>query len=155
MVQTALLCGCGGGLKPHLDADQRQVGSAHQREYASLERFQVCPRCARRARLNREMFAGEREPVLHRDGYSCQACGSVDLLRLVVHHRKPGVSRRKWLVAICRRCHVRVHHLHRPTYGLVREWPVLYALWREIHSRQPEQLLLTAARDAQQLELRA
>ena len=119
MTQTSLLCGCGGAVD--------------------------CPKCARRDRLSREQFGGEREAVLRRDEYQCQACGEVADFLILVHHRKPGVQTRRWMVTLCRRCHVRAHFLHRPSYALWLESPLLYALWRELHRKQPEQRLLLAA----------
>ena len=93
--QISLLCGCGGAVN--------------------------CPRCARRERLNREQFGGEREAVLRRDEYQCQACGEVAEELIVVHHRKPGQQTRRWMLTLCRRCHVRAHFLHRPTFALFLE----------------------------------
>lgn len=106
MTQTALLCGCG----------------------APAGARGACSRCRRRARLSRERFAGEREAVLLRDGHQCRGCGSFDIV--LVHHRRPGVSVRRFLVTICRRCHVKVHFARRPRLA----WsPFLLELWRELH----------------------
>jgi hypothetical protein len=49
------------------------------------------------------------------------------------------------MLTLCRRCHVRAHFLHRPGFGIANDLPLLYALWRELHRDQPEQLLLLAA----------
>lgn len=110
--QIALLCGCGGDVE--------------------------CRYCARRARLNREHFAGQRELVLRRDGCQCQLCGEPDPRNLVVHHRRPGHNRAKYLVTLCRACHVRVHFTLRPGFGFV-SLPFRRTLWRELHPRMAEQ----------------
>jgi HNH endonuclease len=128
VIQTALLCGCGGSLP--------------------------CTKCERRARLSREMFGGEREAVLLRDGRQCQVCGDPEARRLVVHHRVPGQNERRWLVTLCRACHVRAHHTARPGVVLVLATPFLFRLWRELHPRQALQLLLAPAKaDAVQAAL--
>jgi hypothetical protein len=116
MMQTSLCCGCGAPLP--------------------------CDPCARRERLSREKFAGEREAVLRRDEYQCQNCGELAAERILVHHRKPGVQTRRWMITLCRPCHVRAHFLYRASFALVTDSPMLYALWRELHRAQPEQRLL-------------
>lgn len=118
MTQASLLCGCGGA-----------VG---------------CPVCRRRARLNRERFGGEREAVLRRDDYQCQACGELRASLVVVHHRRPGSRQRRHMITLCRSCHARAHFLYRPSFGVALDAPLLYALWRELHRGQPEQLILLA-----------
>lgn len=100
-----------------------------------------CRYCARRSRLNRERFAGNREAVLARDDWSCQLCGERDSRLLVVHHRSPGRSSRKDLLTLCRRCHVRIHFTAKPGYGFV-SLPLRRVLWRELHRDAPEQRLL-------------
>lgn len=117
-MQTALLCGCGSPF---------------------ILRNGMCPRCLRRDRHSRENFDGLRELILERDGWQCQCCGEVDASRLVVHHRRPGFNRGKWLITICRACHVRVHLMYRPGYACPE---LLLALWREIHPAVPLQARL-------------
>ena len=113
MTQASLLCGCGATLP--------------------------CERCARRERLNREQFDGNREAVLRRDEYQCQACGELDGRLILVHHRT-----RRLYVTLCRRCHPVIHFTARPSYAMLAETPFLYLLWRELHRGQPEQLPLEA-----------
>jgi hypothetical protein len=134
LVQTALLCGCGS---------------------AELEHGDMCKRCRRRARLSDEKFAGLREFVLARDEHSCQACGEPDERRLLVHHRRHPAKQARWLITLCRMCHVRIHHVRRPSCAFVSV-ALLRALWREQHPRQAEQLLLAQIADdgeTQQVEL--
>lgn len=117
-VQTALLCGCGSAL---------------------LLRNGMCARCYRRDRHSRENFDGLRELVLERDGWRCRCCAEVEEARLVVHHRWPGFNRLRWLITICRVCHVRVHLTRRPGYSYS---DLLLTLWREVHRRTPLQTRL-------------
>ncbi len=121
MTQTALLCGCGA-------PDSRCTG--------------FCTRCERRARLSREKFDGLREQALERDDHQCQCCGELDPALVLVHHRRPGHNRLKYLVTICRRCHIRVHLTFRPAFAFALH-PLLYQLWREVHRRFPRQTLLS------------
>lgn len=69
-----------------------------------------------RGKLAREQrhYDGLREPVLKRDGYKCQRCGSTK--SLVVHHkdRKGRGDRRPHnemanLETLCRACHIQEH----------------------------------------------
>ena len=94
----------------------------------------LCSRGLRRARLSRERYGGWRESVLRRDDWQCQLCGSLD--EIVVHHRPRG------LITLCRACHVRVHHVMRPTYGFACRCELLLTLWREMHRRIPIQRYL-------------
>ena len=127
MVQTSLLCGCGG------DVD--------------------CPSCARRERLSREQFGGLRESALRRDEYRCQGCGELDAELILVHHRRPRWNALRFFITLCRTCHPRIHFTARPGYAFVAESPLLYALWRELHRKQPEQLLLTDGHTPEQAGL--
>jgi 5-methylcytosine-specific restriction endonuclease McrA len=78
--------------------------------------------------------------VLSRDGGRCRVCGEVARL---VHHRRPGISADRWLITLCRRCHARVHHRARLSYGL----PALFVtLWREQFPRVPLQFELALSR---------
>lgn len=113
----------------------------------------TCARCNRRQRLSEENFGGLRERVLARDGWRCRACAEID--DLLVHHRRPGVNLMPWLITLCRRCHLRVHHTWRPAYGgwransrttrplnKYRVDGLLRELWREVHPDLAEQLPL-------------
>jgi hypothetical protein len=95
----------------------------------------LCPTCYRRQAHSRLRFAGHREAVLERDGRRCRVCGAAR--QLAVHHRRPGVHRRRLLITLCAACHARVHRL-----GALRRWtePALVALWREQHAETPLQL---------------
>ena len=122
-VQLGLLCSC--GRRP---VELKGLGSCrlcYYRDYRSIRRF-----------------GGLRELVLERDQFSCRACGTPR--RLVVHHRS-GYNARQFLITLCIRCHVRLHHSRR-----LRRWvpEVLLALWRELNPSGPLQLQLP-------LELRA
>jgi 5-methylcytosine-specific restriction endonuclease McrA len=101
----------------------------------------LCSRCYARRRWDRAYFAGLRERVLARDSRCCQVCHRPETGRrtLVVHHRRPGISREALLIALCPACHAKVHRL-----GVVRR-PLpflLLALWREQHPGGVEQLTL-------------
>jgi 5-methylcytosine-specific restriction endonuclease McrA len=127
MKQTALCCGCG---------------------CAVPSRGSACRYCLRRARLNRERYAGLREAVLRRDDWQCQGCGARE--DLLVHHRRPGKNADKWLLTLCRGCHTQIHRTKRPRAAFA---PLLRTLWRETHRRWPEQRLLFDARPAEQCKL--
>jgi len=62
--------------------------------------------------------------------------------RLHVHHRKPGVNDRAWLITVCAGCHARLHRL-----AALRIWipELLVALWIEQHPGVPVQLQLPVA----------
>jgi hypothetical protein len=81
-----------------------------------------------------------RSGVLARDRWSCRVCGEPKSAeRLHVHHRRPGVSREKLLIALCPAHHALIHRLE----VLDRLLPPLGAeLWRELHPGAPEQLFL-------------
>jgi hypothetical protein len=112
--QARLFCSCGS-----------------ERLYASG----LCAPCYGRQAHSRRRFAGERDAVLERDGRCCRVCGVAR--QLAVHHRRPGVHRRRLLITLCAACHARVHRL-----GALRRWtePALVALWREQHPETPLQL---------------
>lgn len=112
---------------------------------SDVSRSGFCPRCLRRRRHDRAKFDGNRESRLAADDGRCVGCGSPDASRLVVHHRRPGENDVAFLATLCRACHVRVHHTARPSVNFVLESPLLWRLWRELHRRQPVQLLLPVA----------
>lgn len=58
---------------------------------------------------------------------------------VLVHHRRPEVDQIRWLLTLCRRCHVRIHRTWRPAYGFPE---LLRVLWREQHADLAEQLEL-------------
>ena len=122
MIQVALLCGCGS---------------------PELYRRNLCRRCERRDRLSREHFAGLREEALRRDDWQCQVCGAFGY---IVHHRRPGFNRLRFLLTLCLRCHARVHRTFRPRYAFATN-PFLYQLWREVHRATPKQTLLALLED--------
>lgn len=97
----------------------------------------LCRSCYRSAAHSRQRFNGLRGEVLERDGHQCRACGSAT--RLHVHHRKPGVNDRQWLITVCAGCHARLHRL-----AVLRIWmpELLVALWIEQHPGTPVQLQL-------------
>jgi 5-methylcytosine-specific restriction endonuclease McrA len=119
MLQESLLCGCG--------ADASPSG--------------LCPRCQRRERLSRENFSGLRTAVLIRDGCACRCCGESNIEMLLVHHRRPSVDEMRFLITLCRRCHVRIHHTWRPRFWFLT-WDLLRRLWREANADIAVQLCL-------------
>jgi hypothetical protein len=84
--------------------------------------------------------------VIARDEGCCRACGAHrDLL---VHHRRPPHNELRWLAALCRSCHTRLHRTLRLRFGFPAE---LRLLWREAHPGLAEQLDLSdsvTARDS-------
>ena len=100
----------------------------------------LCRSCYRSAAHSRQYFSGLRWEILERDGNRCRACGSGD--RLHVHHRKPRLNDRAWLITVCAGCHARLHRL-----AALRVWipELLVALWIEQHLDTPVQLQLPVA----------
>jgi hypothetical protein len=90
-------------------------------------------------RQDEEYFGGLREKVLERDEYRCRVCGKPGLYgkKLVVHHRRPGISILKLLITLCRGCHSKVHKLEWLNGANVPE--ILRVLWRELHPGGSEQ----------------
>jgi hypothetical protein len=123
MTQRALLCGCGASID--------DAGNAL-----------LCAACTRRRQHDRAAFGGLREAALQRDGYQCQACGEMDARLVLVHHRKPGRNALKFFLTLCRACHPRIHHTGAPGFAFATTTPILFVLWRELHRKQPVQLLL-------------
>ena len=103
-----------------------------------------CSRCYAQRRRDRVYFGGLRAQVLARDNYHCQACGrrGEGKRSLAVHHRRPGISRERWLVTLCLGCHARVHRLLFWRRRFSKSLPLALLLWREQHPGAPEQLLL-------------
>lgn len=106
-----------------------------------------CSSCYAQRRWDRIYFGGLRAQVLARDNYHCQACGrrGEGKRSLAVHHRRPGISRERWLVTLCLGCHARVHRVlvWRPPFS--QGLPQAVLLWREQHPGAAEQLLLCLA----------
>jgi NMD protein affecting ribosome stability and mRNA decay len=100
----------------------------------------LCRSCYRASAHSRHRFDGLRDEILDRDGRRCRTCGSAE--RLHVHHRKPGVNDRDWLITVCAGCHARLHRL-----AALRIWipELLVALWSEQHPGVPVQLQLPVA----------
>jgi 5-methylcytosine-specific restriction endonuclease McrA len=100
-----------------------------------------CAPCYAARRRDFVYFGGLRLRVLERDRRRCRACGQPETsqTRLHVHHRKPGISREKLLVALCPGCHARVHRLQVLDRILL---PLAEELWRELHPGAPEQLFI-------------
>ena len=103
-----------------------------------------CRACSDRRLRDRLHFGGLPEQILRRDGGSCEACGQAGnqsgagKWSLAVHHRRPGISRSRYLICLCPGCHAKIHRLK----ILRREVsPVLRLLWLEQHPGAPEQLL--------------
>jgi hypothetical protein len=98
-----------------------------------------CGRCYARWRRSERFYGGLRDRVLARDGHCCRSCGDLRDRALIVHHRRPGLSRMALLITLCRRCHLRVHQTHRPSFAFPG---VLRGLWRELYPFQALQLEL-------------
>ena len=56
-------------------------------------------------------YEGLRQQILRRDGWRCQACGTMS--NLEVHHREfrshSGADSEENLITLCTACHARVH----------------------------------------------
>jgi hypothetical protein len=103
-----------------------------------------CAPCYAAQRHDLLHFGGWRGRVLERDRFSCRVCGEGNR-RLHVHHRRPGVSREKLLIALCPAHHAQVHRLP----GRDGIHPARRAdRWREQHPGAPEQLFLDFGREA-------
>lgn len=99
----------------------------------------LCQSCYFAAWHSEHRFSGNRILALERDGYRCRVCGEHTN---IVHHRR-GDNDLDHLIALCGRCHARVHHLQ----ALTRVWvsELMVDLWAEQHPREPVQLQLIAA----------
>ncbi len=107
-----------------------------------------CSRCYARRHWDRRHFSGLRAQVLDRDNHTCQLCTrpAQGKRSIIVHHRRPGVSKIASLISLCPGCHARLHKtrvwaghradLRTGTIGLAT------VLWRELHPGEPEQLAL-------------
>jgi len=64
-----------------------------------------------RLRLDSETYEQLRNQVLRRDGWRCQACGTMS--NLEVHHKRfrshSGEDEAENLITLCSACHVSVH----------------------------------------------
>jgi len=67
---------------------------------------------AARLRLDPLPYESLRQPVLRRDGYRCQSCGTMS--NLEVHHREfrshSGSDSEDNLITLCTTCHARAHY---------------------------------------------
>lgn len=92
----------------------------------------MCSTCYTLRRQDEEYFGGLREAVLERDGYRCRVCDASGAGKrsIIVHHRVPGRSELKLMVALCPGCHAKIH---RTRAVLVTMPPLLLQLWREQH----------------------
>ena len=103
----------------------------------------LCATCYTLKRQDEEYFGGHREEVLARDGYRCAVPGCTTFKRgkrsVAVHHRMPGNSDPKLMIALCLPCHAKVSR----TRYLGKAWPpLLRVLWREQHPKGHEQTAL-------------
>jgi len=64
-----------------------------------------------RLRLDPELYEELRNQVLRRDGWRCQACGTMS--NLEVHHKRfrshSGEDEAENLITLCSACHASVH----------------------------------------------
>lgn len=101
----------------------------------------LCATCCTLKRQDEEYFGGLRETVLERDGYRCRVCDACgrDKRSIIVHHRRPGKSAFKLMLALCPGCHAKVL---RTRAALSAMPPLLLELWRERHPYGHEQVQL-------------
>lgn len=92
-------------------------------------------RCAR-CYMEYWRFGGHRPAVVARDEGLCQGCAD---RAAIVHHRR-RINEPRYMLALCRRCHARIHHTYRPKFGEFT--PRLRQLWREQHPDLAEQVEL-------------
>ena len=116
-VQLSFLCPCGKRI--------------------ALKALGCCRSCYDRRHHSLRFFGGLRERVLERDRFRCRGCGKRSAL--VVHHRDRR-NRADFLVTLCIRCHIRIHHSSGWRYWFSA---MLVRLWRELHPNDPVQLQLT------------
>ena len=105
----------------------------------------LCSRCYSRHHWDKHYFAGLRAQVLERDGHACQLCTrpARGKRSIIVHHRRPGVSKVAFLIALCPACHARLHRTRIWNHLSSESLPHAVLLWREIHPDAPEQLALS------------
>jgi hypothetical protein len=112
---------------------------------AALVARGLCRACYDRRRRSERYFGGHRETVLQRDR-CCRLCVAEErrlvASPLVVHHRRPGVNAPRLQIALCPRCHVRLHR-RRQLPGVYSD--VFFRLWRELHPGVPAPLRLPLA----------
>jgi 5-methylcytosine-specific restriction endonuclease McrA len=64
-----------------------------------------------RLRLNSDLYDQLRNQVLRRDGWRCQACGTMS--NLEVHHKQfrsqSGDDSEQNLITLCSKCHAAMH----------------------------------------------
>ncbi|MBZ5686107.1 MAG: HNH endonuclease [Acidobacteriia bacterium] len=65
-----------------------------------------------RLRLDASSYERLRQQVLRRDGWRCQACGTMS--NLEVHHKEfrshSGEDSELNLITLCKQCHAELHH---------------------------------------------
>jgi 5-methylcytosine-specific restriction endonuclease McrA len=101
----------------------------------------MCATCYTLRRQDEAHFGGLREKVLDRDGHCCRVCGASGRAKrsIIVHHRVPGRSILKLMIALCPACHARIHK----TRVVLSEMPpLLLELWREQYPFGHEQTRL-------------
>ncbi len=104
----------------------------------------LCRSCYRSAAHSQQYFSGLRGEILECDGHQCRACSSTDHLH--VHHRKPGVNDRDWLITVCAGPRGQPHaRLHRLAALRICIPELLVALWSEQHPGAPVQIQLPVA----------
>ena len=71
---------------------------------------QVVPR-RQRSRLNTQAYRALRRSILERDGWRCQACGSMSNLEVhhIQHRSQLGDDADDNLITLCSLCHRRTH----------------------------------------------
>lgn len=146
-------------MEAKLDPDRHRIGNqgreAERRLMRKLTQRALYCRCGREAIVARGLcgtcytlkrqdqlyFGGLREQVLERDGYCCRGCGRAARGKrsIVVHHRRPGTSVLKFMLALCPACHARIH---RTVVARFQQSRILLTLWREQHPRGHEQMAL-------------
>ena len=99
-IQTAICCPCGN---------------------EKILALGLCATCYTLKRQDAEYFGGLREQVLECDGYACRVCGDPDPS---AHHREPGKSVLRLMIALCAGCHAKVHR----TKAVLTEFPPLLPL---------------------------
>jgi 5-methylcytosine-specific restriction endonuclease McrA len=79
-------------------------------------------------RQDEKYYGGLREAVLDRDRRRCRTCPNLELHKLAVHQRVPGVSKLELMITLCTRCHAIIE---RTQIVLNEMMPLLLVLWRE------------------------
>lgn len=108
-------------VKKYRSSTYKATEEAAGKNRERVKRFRDRVRLANLRNKDKARFSGNREKVLERDGYRCQACGTDH--RLEVHHKdRSGQTdnpnnEMDNLITLCASCHRSEHRFDRPKTG--------------------------------------